>query len=235
MSTWERETSEEERRAVEGALVRVRSQVEEAAQGTGRHVQLVAVSKAKPAALLQACYDAGQRHFGENYVQQLVAKAAQLPDDVRWHYIGALQTNKARALLGVANLHVVETVDRERAARALQRAAEELQRSVGVLVQVNTGGEASKAGVAPGEAAALVRFVRCECPRLRLLGLMCIGRPACPADLAALAALRARLQQEGALLPEQDVLSMGMSADFLEAIRLGSTSVRVGSTIFGAR
>jgi len=235
MSSWEREVSVEEKERVTAALAAVQDEVASCSEQTGRAVQLVAVSKMKPAALVRACYDAGQRAFGENYVQQLVEKAAQLPEDVEWHYIGALQSNKARALLAVPNVRVVETVDREKAARALQRAAEELDRGVGVMLQVNTGGEESKAGAAPEAARGLLQFVREHCPRLQVRGLMTIGRPGEAADLRALAALRDQLVAEGALAAGEDGLSMGMSGDFREAIALGSTSVRVGSTIFGAR
>ncbi|RKO98456.1 hypothetical protein CXG81DRAFT_4454, partial [Caulochytrium protostelioides] len=223
----------------------------------GRPVRLVAVSKYQPVDAIRAAYDHGQRHFGENYIQELTDKAPQLPDDIAWHFIGAIQRNKVKRLVRVPNLAVVETVDSVKLAQALNDAVEQ-ERGMGadgaeapaaalrVYVQVNTSDEPNKNGVAPAEAAALATYVHTQCPHLRVVGLMTIGAAqhshagganpdferlvACRAALAAHPALR-----DAAPPVAQWALSMGMSADFEAAIQCGATSVRVGSEIFGRR
>ena len=139
---------------------------------------LIAVSKTKPSALLQAAYDAGQRDFGENYVQEVVAKGPELPPDLRWHFIGHLQTNKVKELVSVPNLFCVHTVDSIKLAGELQKrvAAMRPDRPLEVMVQVNTSGEDSKSGCTPPECAALCAELVATCPQLVLRGLMCIGK-----------------------------------------------------------
>jgi hypothetical protein len=200
----------------------------------------VAVSKTKPADAVREAHAAGQRHFGENYVQELVAKAGELPADINWHFIGTLQSNKARTLLSVPNLFCVETVDRQKTASALSKAVEAAGRAspLRVLVQVNTSGEESKSGCAPDEAPDLAAFVVEECPQLELAGLMTIGAPDDseePVAFQTLESARAEVAQRLGMPYESLELSMGMSDDFETAIRMGSDSVRVGSLIFGAR
>lgn len=223
------------------ALESVRSRVNKAKADAGREdVQLVAVSKTKPMELLRAAYDNGQRHFGENYVQELVSKAEQMPSDIKWHFIGPLQTNKAKALASIANLHVVETVDREKAASALEKAVVNVGRDtpLNVMVQVNTSGEETKSGCVPGDSIQLARAIVNDCPHLRLVGLMTIGAPDTSDEPAAFKILKeerdAVAQALGSSVDSLQ-LSMGMSGDFEAAIKMGSNSVRVGSTIFGAR
>lgn len=204
---------------------------------------LVAVSKTKPAELIAAAYGAGQRDFGENYVQEVVAKAPALPDDVRWHFIGHLQSNKVKELLSVPNLACVHTVDSLKLANELQKRAVQLRKPdapLTVFVQVNTSGEESKSGCAPDEAAALCLAVRDGCAALRLAGLMCIGKYSSAEggaedDFACL--VRCRAEAAAALGVEVGslALSMGMSHDYETALAAGATHVRVGSTIFGAR
>lgn len=224
-----------------GALNAVRGRVEAlcAAQG-GRNVELVAVSKTKPADLLQAAYDANQRHFGENYVQELAQKSEVLPSDIKWHFIGALQSNKAKTLVGVKNLFVVESVDREKTASALDKAVRNVGRSekLKVMVQVNTSGEESKAGCEPGKSADLASFVDKQCESLELIGLMTIGAPDTSDEPKAFKVLRSEREAVAQRLgcsAQSLTLSMGMSGDMEAAIRMGSDSVRVGSAIFGAR
>ncbi|KAJ1732217.1 hypothetical protein LPJ61_002150 [Coemansia biformis] len=208
-------------------------------QGAAPAARLVAVSKFKPAADILAAYEAGQRHFGENYVQELCDKAAVLPADIKWHFIGRLQSNKCKALAAIPNLWAVETVESVEKARLLDSAWRAAGRPLplGVFLQVNTSGEANKGGVPVGEAAAAARAITDSCAGLCLRGLMTIGsadgsqqRP--NPDFVALVRLRDELQRAtGAELE----LSMGMSGDFEHALELGATSVRVGSSIFGAR
>jgi pyridoxal phosphate enzyme (YggS family) len=191
-------------------------------------VTLVAVSKTHPPEAIRAAYAAGQRDFGENYAQEWREKADRLADlaDLRWHFVGGLQTNKVKYVAGrVAYVH---TVDREELARELSRRTAAKGASVRVFLEVNVAGEGSKAGCAPADAPRLAEAVR-GLPGLELVGLMCI--PPAEGDprphFRALRALRDRLG-----LAE---LSMGMSGDLDAAVEEGATFVRVGTAIFGAR
>jgi pyridoxal phosphate enzyme (YggS family) len=204
-------------------------------------VRLVAVSKTKPAEMLMEAYERGHRSFGENYVQELVEKSKLLPADVQWHFIGHLQSNKCGLIAQVPNLSMVETVDSQKLAEKLDKAwgNQPERKPLKVMIQVNTSSEQSKAGVAPNETVSLAEYIASSCLSLRLAGLMTIGFPdysGCRSeDFECLH--KCREQVADAL--KQDLssleLSMGMSNDFEEAVRNGSTSVRVGSTIFGAR
>jgi len=209
--------------------------------GRAKPPRLVAVSKTKPKELLQEAYDAGQRVFGENYVQELVEKAPELPDDIQWHFIGHLQSNKANQILKkVPNLYAVETVDSTKIADALNRAVEnaEWKRRLNVYVQVNTSAEESKFGVEPEGCVDLCTYVNSECSNLQFSGLMTIGMPdytSRPENFQCLQDCRAKVAAALGVEEETLELSMGMSGDFEAAIESGSTNIRVGSTIFGAR
>jgi pyridoxal phosphate enzyme (YggS family) len=191
-------------------------------------VTLVAVSKTQPAEAIREAYAAGQRHFGENYAQEWRAKAEALADlpDLTWHFIGSLQSNKAKYLAGKVSW--VHTVDRLELARELSRRCAAAGATMNVLLEVNLGGEAQKGGCAPAEAPALAEAVR-ALPALTLRGLTCIPPPEEDPrpHFRALRALRDRLG-----LAE---LSMGMSADWPVAVEEGATFVRVGTAIFGER
>jgi pyridoxal phosphate enzyme (YggS family) len=191
-------------------------------------VTLVAVSKTQPAEAIRAAYAAGQRDFGENYAQEWREKADALADlaDLRWHFIGGLQTNKVKYLAGrVAAIH---TVDRLELAREISRRFAAKGAQAAVYLEVNVGGEASKSGCAPADAAALAAALR-ALPAVELLGLMTIPPPADDPrpHFRTLRALRDRLGVPG--------LSMGMSADWRIAVEEGATCVRVGTAIFGSR
>lgn len=233
----------EQQPSIATRLYNVRERIHKAALAAKRdpaQVRLVAVSKTHPASSIQEAFESGQRHFGENYVQELIEKAQQLPQAIQWHFVGHLQTNKARSLLSVRNLWCVETVDRPKLADTLNRLAGELrppEDPLRVMVQVNVSGEESKAGVAPAAAPELVDHVLKACPRLQLLGLMTIGAPdPSPEPVAFRRLVELRDQVQRALaLSEPLELSMGMSDDFEAAVRMGSTNVRIGTTIFGPR
>ncbi len=224
--------------SVAARLAEVRARIDRAAVACGRDpasVKLVAVSKTKPPADVREAYAAGQRDFGENYAQELAAKAEALADlpDARWHFIGHLQTNKAKIV--AKHAHVVHTVDTAVLARELgKRVAREGRGPLPVLVEVNVGGEAQKAGAAPSDIAEVIGAVGAEAA-LSLRGLMTMPPMG---DLAAarrvfetLVSLR-NLHGGPAALPE---LSMGMSDDLEVAIACGATIVRVGTAIFGPR
>ena len=219
------------------ALAEVRARIERAAIAAGRDpasVKLIAVSKTKPAAAIREAHAAGQRAFGENYAQELDEKARELADlpGIEWHFIGHLQTNKAKLVARAA--HVVHTVDSPVLARELAKRVRTLGRTLPVLIEVNVGAEPQKHGAAPAELAEVIAAVRAE-PELVLRGLMTVPPPD---DLAAaravfdtLVTLR-NLHGGVAALPE---LSMGMTGDLEIAVACGSTLVRVGTAIFGAR
>ena len=209
--------------------------------------RLVAVSKTKPKEMLIEAYQAGQRDFGENYVQELVEKSHDQEmlstcPEIRWHFIGNCQTNKVKALLSCPNLTVIETITSSKLATKMNN---QLSTStVGVFVQVNTSGEQNKNGLEPDSVLETVQHIRQKCPRLKFSGLMTIGnlgnslsavKDGGNPDFQTLREVRRKVSQE-LNVPESEIeLSMGMSNDFEEAIKCGSTNVRVGSSIFGAR
>jgi pyridoxal phosphate enzyme (YggS family) len=213
-------------------LATVRGRIEAAARAAGRPadaVTLIAVSKTQPADSVRAALAAGQRVFGENRVQEAVAKFPGLRrdyPDLTLHLIGPLQTNKVKD--AVAHCDVIETVDRPRLAEALAREMERSGRRLPCFIEVNTGEEAQKAGVLPEAADAFIADCRGRLG-LPVVGLMCIP-PEHEEPALHFALLREIAKRNGL-----DQLSMGMSADFETAIRFGATYVRVGTAIFGAR
>ena len=217
---------------VQANLAAVKARIAAAAREAGREpaeVTLVAVTKTHPATTISAAIAAGQRVFGENRVQEALAKWPALKvahPDVRLHLIGPLQRNKVRRAVGLFD--VIESVDREEVARAIAAAGAELGRTPDIFIQVNTGEEAQKSGIAPAEADALIALSRDECG-LPVKGLMCV--PPVNEEPSLHFALLAAIARRNGLAE----LSMGMTADFEIAVRFGATLVRVGSAIFGAR
>ena len=196
---------------------------------------IVAVSKQQSTEAIVTAFDAGQRHFGESYVQEAVAKMDALEKlHLTWHFIGQLQANKTR--LVAERFQWVHTVDRERIAARLSEQRPVFAPPLNVLIQVNQADEPQKAGVAEADVEALARTIR-ALPRLALRGLMTIPPSnGSAADSRALFERLARLRaQLAANDPAIDTLSMGMSADFENAIAAGSTCVRIGTAIFGPR
>lgn len=200
-------------------------------------VRLVAVSKLQPAAAVIEAASAGQQVFGENYVQELLAKQEEVSAPVEWHFIGALQSNKVKYLQGKVEL--IHSVDRLSLAQEISRQWGKAGEVAEILIEVHLGDETSKAGVAVAEVETLVRQIA-ELPNLRIRGLMALP-PYCenPEEVRPyFRQLRQLAQQLAALkLPgvSMDELSMGMSHDFAVAIEEGATLVRVGTAIFGAR
>lgn len=200
-------------------------------------VQLLCVSKTQPAPAVRAAAAAGETQFGENYVQEALAKIDALADlrpQLTWHLIGPLQSNKTRAV--AAAFDWVHSVDSLKLAQRLSAQRPPELPPLQVCLQVNVDGEASKSGIAPAELPALAHAVA-QLPQLRLRGLMSIPAPATTLEAQRaphqrLAALLASLQAEGLAV---DTLSMGMSGDLEAAIAEGATWVRVGTAVFGAR
>jgi hypothetical protein len=221
-------------------LQRVRDRISQACSRFARandSVELLAVSKTFPGVTVREAVAAGQRRFGENYVQEAVAKITELADlrtQLEWHLIGPLQSNKTR--LVAEHFDWVHTIDRLKVAERLSEQRPPELPPLQVCIQVNTSGEDSKSGVAPADALALARAVS-ALPRLRLRGVMALPAPTTdPADqaqeLARVRAVYDALRDQGLPL---DTLSMGMSQDLEAAIAQGSTLVRVGTALFGNR
>ncbi|HEX3771531.1 MAG TPA: YggS family pyridoxal phosphate-dependent enzyme [Polyangiaceae bacterium] len=224
--------------SIAARLAQVHARIDVAARAAGRapgDVRLIAVTKTKPPEALREAYAAGQRAFGENYAQELVAKSEALADlaGIEWHFIGHLQSNKARLVARVAA--VVHTVDSVALARELgKRAARDRATPLDALIEVNVSGEAQKAGASPSEIEEVAAAVRAQ-PSLALRGLMTVP----PADDAGAArgvfetlALLRNLHGGVSALPE---LSMGMTDDLEVAVAAGATYVRIGRAVFGDR
>lgn len=200
-------------------------------------VTLVAVSKFHPVEALREAYDAGQRVFGESRPQEMCAKREQMPDDVEWHMIGHLQTNKVKYIAPF--VYLVESLDSERLAEEIERQAAKCDRVIDCLLEIHVTAEESKSGWDYAELLAFVQSGGFErLPHIRVRGVMGMAtftddENVVRADFERLAACKAELAQYfGAAF---DILSMGMSDDYRLAIEYGSTEVRIGSTIFGAR
>jgi pyridoxal phosphate enzyme (YggS family) len=221
-------------------LETVRQRIDAIARNVGRDPQsvaLLAVSKTFPADDVRAAHAAGQRAFGENYVQEAIEKIAALDDlraNLEWHFIGPLQSNKTR--LVAERFDWVHSIDRLKIAQRLSEQRPAGMAPLNVCLQVNVSGEATKSGVAPDEAASVAHAIA-ALPNLRLRGLMSIPEPEDTLDAQRaphrkLCELFDALRADGLAL---DTLSMGMSADLEAAVLEGATIVRIGTAIFGAR
>lgn len=226
------------------ALNAVEARIVHATQAAGRRradVALLAVSKTHPAAAVQAFYELGLRAFGENYAQELATKATALRQlrDICWSYIGTIQSNKIKLL--VTHADEIQSVTTLKQAQAIARYAQELNKNnFSIYLCVNAGDEPSKTGIALADAAALAAQIAETCPRLRLRGLMAIPPPATlPARTPAgtsppIPPLYRQIAAVAGGIGEGQ-LSLGMTADLEAAIAAGSTCVRIGTALFGAR
>ena len=211
------------------------ARIASAAQAAGRDpasIQLLAVSKTKPASAIREIYAAGVRDVGENYLQEALTKQEALRDlPLIWHFIGPIQSNKTKAI--AEHFDWVHSVDRLKIAQRLSEQRPAALAPLNICLQVNVSGEDSKSGCAPGDLPALAAAVA-KLPNLRLRGLMAIPEPSDDraAQEAAFASLRTLQQHLGLGL---DTLSMGMSHDLEAAIAQGATWVRIGTALFGAR
>lgn len=225
--------------SISDRLRAVRAELDQLCEAAGRDpqsVELLAVSKTRPASAVEEAYAAGQRDFGENRVQELLTKAADLElEGIGWHLIGSLQTNKAKDVVGVPGLRLLHSLDRAKLAHVLQARCAELGSRLPVLIQVNASREANKHGVVPEDLGLLARIVTTDCPSLELRGVMAMGPLEGDPEpvFREVAQLHEDLRQESGL--ELPVRSLGMSGDLPTAIGAGSTLVRVGTAIFGPR
>ena len=215
----------------------IKSEIERLRGELPESVKLLAVSKFHPIEALQEAYDAGQRAFGESRPQELKQKQAVLPKDIEWHMIGHLQTNKIKYI--APYVHLIESLDSERLAESIDKEAVKCGRTIDCLLEIHITAEESKSGWDYAELLAFVREGGFErLPNIRVRGVMGMAtftddESVVRADFQRLAACKAELAQYFG--DEFDTLSMGMSDDYPIAIEYGSTEVRIGSTIFGAR
>ena len=221
-------------------LEKVDREIREACEKAGRRredVTLIAVSKTNPAEAVREAFACGQIDFGENKAQEMVAKKAECPDGVRWHFIGNLQKNKVKYVVG--NAVMIHSVSSVPLAAEIERIAAKKDLTVSVLAEVNIADEATKHGIGREEAVELVRAMG-EMPHLSVEGLMCIAPPVEDPEenRPYFAAMRELLNEINAMgLPggRRHELSMGMSGDYAVAAEEGATFVRVGTALFGAR
>ena len=227
--------------AIAAALQACHKRIDSACHAAGRPencAHLMAVSKTFPVAAIREAYAAGQRVFGESYLQEALPKLEQLADlDIEWHFIGPLQSNKTRQV--ATHFDWVHSVAREKIAQRLSEQRPAGMPPLQVCLQVNVSGEASKSGVEPDAALALARAIS-ALPNLQLRGFMAIPEPGLPLPaqrgrFRQVAALLDSVQAAGLPIDPVDTLSMGMSDDLEAAILEGATMVRVGTAIFGAR
>ncbi|CAL7937360.1 unnamed protein product [Xylocopa violacea] len=212
--------------------------------------RLVAVSKFKAVELIVEAYKAGQRHFGENYVNELVTKAndptvLETCVDICWHFIGHLQRNKVNKILSVPNLFIIETVDNEKLASALDTSWPKFRKHddlrMKVMVQVNTSNEQEKDGCEIAHVCTIVKHIVDNCRNLEFIGLMTIGKfgydnaKGPNPDFLCLKQCREQVSKELLIDLNRIELSMGMSNDYEHAVELGSSNIRVGTAIFGER
>ena len=201
----------------------------------GAEITLVAVSKTKTAEDILALYNLGQRDFGENYVQELIDKRAQLPEDIRWHFIGHLQSNKVKQIIPF--VHLIHGVDSVKLLSEINKQAAKVSRIVDVLLQVHVAREETKFGLDADELVQLMEAVQAEPGQwdsVRVRGVM--GMASNTEDVSVVTAEFRQLKVlRDRWFPSDGILSMGMSADYQLAVKEGSTMVRIGSLLFGKR
>jgi PLP dependent protein len=221
-------------------ISQIRDRIDAVCARAGRRsddVTLVAVSKTFPAEKVREAVQAGVRDVGENYVQELLQKRGEVPEEVRWHFIGHLQTNKVRQI--IPWVHSIHALESEALAQELDRRAEQVGRTIDVLVEVNTTGETTKFGLRPESVPGFVVRLE-EYSHLRIAGLMTIG-PFLPDPEGSrpmfreLRRLRDTIAQRAQRNVTMEHLSMGMTGDFEVAIEEGATLIRIGTAIFGSR
>lgn len=226
--------------AIPANIARIREQIETACHRVGRNpdeVRLVAVSKVKPAELIEEAFHCGQLLFGESYVQEFHDKAPQVRAPVTWHFIGGLQSNKVKYLRGQVTM--IHSVDRFSLAEEIDRQWAKIGQTVDILLQVNVGDEESKSGCAPEALPDLAKRVSLL-PQVRIRGLMCLPPYSDDPEevrpyFRQLRELAEQVDRLGLPAVGMGELSMGMSGDFIVAVEEGATLVRIGTAIFGER
>ncbi len=204
------------------------------------HVTLIAVSKTKSVSLIREAYDAGQRDFGENYVQELIEKQPQLPSDIRWHFIGHLQSNKVKFIAPFVSC--IHAVDSHSLLKEIDKQASKENRSIPCLLQIHIAREVSKFGISPADVSAFVQALpQAGYPNAPITGVMgmatfTVDEAIIREEFESLSRIFSNLKETTfAGSPEFSQISMGMSSDWPLAVECGSTMIRVGSSIFGER
>ena len=221
-------------------LEEVKNNIDTAAAKAGRspeEITLIAVSKTKPVSMIREVYDLGVRDFGENRVQEIMEKYDQLPDDIRWHLIGHLQTNKVKYIIDKVCL--IHSVDSYKLAVEISKEAQKCSRNVDILIEVNVAGEESKFGVRPDDLENLVRSIA-KLPGICIKGLMTVAPYVVDSEenrgiFVKMKQFAVDISRKSIDNVYMDYLSMGMSGDYTVAVEEGSTMVRVGTSIFGER
>ena len=208
--------------------------IEEVRAHIPAHVTLVCVSKFQPIDAIRTAYEAGERHFGESRVQELQRKVSQLPADIHWHFIGHLQTNKVRDLMKLRP-YLIQSVDSEKLLKAIDAEAAKLGIVQDVLLEVHVAKEESKTGLSPMQVLPILDFSNTYLHSIRIRGLMAMATNTEDETEIRRCFMEAKNCVNKENHPSYPILSMGMSDDFRIAIECGSTMVRIGSTIFGAR
>ncbi len=221
-------------------LQQIEQNILSACKKSGRsrdEITLIAVSKTKPVSMLEEAYETGIRDFGENKVQEICDKLEVLPKDIRWHMIGHLQTNKVKYLMDKA--YLIHSVDSLKLAQEIEKQAAKRNRTIDILLEVNIAQEESKFGLAKEEVMAFVREVA-QCSHLRIQGLMTIAPFVENAEdnrlyFRQIKQLSVDIDNQNIDNVSMNILSMGMSGDYMVAIEEGATMVRIGTGIFGER
>lgn len=229
--------------SIQETLKEIQERIRRRAERSGRDpasIQVVWVTKNVPPARIQEAFDAGARDFGENRVQEWLEKRPKLPQEIRWHFVGRLQTNKVKSLLAEEPVPFLHSLDRMELAEEIEKQAEKRNVQVEALIQVNTSGEAAKAGFAPEETGRALEKLK-DFDRIRIRGLMTIG-PFTEEEEKIRASFRKLCELRGILgtvlsenRPQSFHLSMGMSSDFEIAVEEGATLLRIGTALFGKR
>jgi len=195
-------------------------------------VSLLAVTKKTNAETVQELYDLGHRSFGENYVDEIIEKSSVLKNDIDWHFIGHLQSNKVKKLLQINNLTTIESVDTLSLATTINKNCLTLDRRVNIYLQVNISNEESKSGCKIDEVVKLYSEIKAKCDRINILGIMALGTIGNTKEFELLYELKEKIAKENDISLDEVGISNGTSSDYEEAIKYGSTQVRVGSILF---
>ena len=195
-------------------------------------VSLLAVSKKTNPESIKTLFDLGQRDFGENYVDELIEKSKLLTSEINWHFIGHLQSNKAKKLLLINNLKCIQSVDSLSLAKVIDKQCESLLRKIDIYIQVNISNEESKSGVKPNEVIQLYSEIKQSCKNINLIGIMALGTIGSKDEFEDLYCLKLKISKDLNLSLDDINISNGTSSDYELAIEFGSNQIRVGSILF---
>lgn len=198
-------------------------------------VKLLAVSKTKSVDEIMKVYNEGHRDFGENYVNEILEKHDKLPEDINWHMIGHLQSNKCKSLLQVKNLKVIESVDSQKLAETLDKELKKVNKKIDIFLQVNISNESSKSGISIDKVIETYEEISKKCENLAIRGLMSIGNINCISEFEEMYKLKNTLCERFSINPDEFTLSFGTSDDYENAIMNGSNEIRIGTLLFGER